>query len=182
MNNSRRVRSRRTFPGWALLALAVCGQAQAQDKHIDVTVQEQDGVFKLVFLNSACPERPNEHGCIQADHRSSPIVSWGLDEASSGEWSFLRLQFSPDGVHWGDPAHPLQDCTVEDFNLAPDDVQTGLASTARVIADGKRMQIKDDNVNVCTTHYRLVAGRRDGGVEIDSDPIIDNRGGGTNTN
>jgi len=180
MNNSRRVRSRTTFLGWALLALAVYGQAQAEDKHIDVIVQEQDGVSKLVFLNSACPERPNEHGCIQADHRSSPVISWGLDQASSGEWSFLRLQFSPDGVPWGDPGHPLQDCTMEDFNLAPDDAQSGLASTARVIADGKRMQIKDDNVNVCTTHYKLVAARRDGGGEIDSDPIIDNKGGGNN--
>jgi hypothetical protein len=41
------------------------------------------------------------------------------------------------------------------------------------------MQIKDDNVNVCTTHYKLVAARRDGSGEIDSDPIIDNKGGGT---
>ena len=178
MNNSRRARSITIVSAWALVALAVCGPAQAQDKHIDVAVQEQGGVFKLVFLNSACPERPNERGCIEAGHGSSPVLSWGLDAASSAEWSFTRLQFSPDGAHWGDPGHPLQDCTVQDFNLAPDDAQTGLASTARVIADGKRMQIKNDNVNVCTTHYKLVAARRDGGGEIDSDPIIDNRGGG----
>jgi hypothetical protein len=167
-----------TLVGWVLLALAAWGQAWAQDKHIDVTVQEQGGIFKLVFQNSACPERPNERGCIQADYGSSPVISWGLDAASSTEWSFTRLQFSPDGAHWGDPGHPLQGCTMEDFNLAPDDAQTGLASTARVVADGKRMQIKNDNVNECTTHYKLFAARRDGGGEIDSDPIIVNRGGG----
>lgn len=167
-----------TLLGWVLLALAVGGHAQAQDKHIDVTVQEQGGVYKLVFLNSACPERPNERGCIEAGHGSSPNISWQLDDDSSREWSFVRLQFSPDGVHWGDPGYPLADCTMTDFRLAPEDRQTGLASTARVVADGKRMQIKDDNVNECTTHYKLFAARRDGSGEIDSDPIIVNRGGG----
>ena len=167
-----------TLLGWALLALAVGGQAQAQDKHIDVTVQEQGGIFKLVFLNSACPERPNERGCIEAGHGSSPNISWQLDDDSSREWSFVRLQFSPDGVHWGDPGHALADCTMSDFRLAPEDRQTGLASTAREVADGKRMQVKDDNVKVCETHYKLFAARRDGSGEIDSDPIIVNRGGG----
>lgn len=170
--------NRTTSLGWVLLALAVCGQAQAQDRHIDVTVQKQGDVYKLVFLNSECPERPNDRGCIEAGHGSSPNISWELDGDSSREWSFVRLLFSPDGAHWGDPGHPLQDCTMNDFRLAPDDRQTGLASTARVVADGKRTQIKDDNVNVCETHYRLVAARRDGSGEIDSDPLIVNRGGG----
>jgi hypothetical protein len=177
MNTTRLVRNRTIFLGWAALTLVAC--AQTQDKHIDVTVQEQGGVFKLVFLNSECPERPNEKGCIQAVHGSSPIISWALDDASSDEWSFSRLQFSPDGKHWGDPAYPLQDCTMQDFNLARGDAQSGVASTARVVADGKRIQIRDYNVNVCTTHYKLVAARRDGSGEIDSDPIIDNKGGGT---
>jgi hypothetical protein len=66
-----------------------------------------------------------------------------------------------------------------DFRLAPEDRQTGLASTASVVANGTRIQIRDGNVNVCETHYKLFAARRDGGGEIDSDPIIVNRGGGS---
>lgn len=180
MNNSRLVRNRTILIGWAALTLAAC--SPSQDKHIDVTVQEQGDVFKLVFLNSECPERPNDKGCIQAEKGSSPMISWGLDEASSGEWSFSRLQFSPDGVHWGEGGYALKDCTKDAFNLTDGDKQTGIASTAKVVADGKRIQIRDDNENECTTHYRLVAARRDGGGEIDSDPIIDNKGGGTNSN
>lgn len=173
----------RTRTGIAALATALLlfgNQALAQDPHIDVVVEEQDGGFKLVFENSACEDRPDEKGCVEAKRGSAPIISWALKDGSREAWMFTRLQFSPDGVHWGDPAHPLQDCTMEDFKLAPEDAQSGAASTARVIADGARLQIKDDNRNLCRTHYRLFAAPRNGGAEIDSDPIIDNRGGGRN--
>lgn len=161
-----------------LALLAPWATALAQDKHIDVSVQQQGAGYKLVFLNSECPDRPQEKGCVEAAPGSSPNISWELDDASSGAWVFSRLQFSPDGAHWGDPGHPLADCTMEDFNLAPGDRVSGEASTAKPIANGKRLMIKDDNANACRTHYRLYAKPLGGGAEIDSDPIIDNRGGG----
>jgi hypothetical protein len=169
------IRARSSLP--LLFLLACCGQAMAQDKHIDVAVQERAGGFKLVFLNSECPDRPSEKGCIEAAHGSSPNISWELDDASNATWQLNRLQFSPDGVHWGDPGHPLADCTVKDFNLTPAEQVSGHASIARSIANGKRLMIKDDNTTQCRTHYRLFAVPAGGGTEIDSDPIIDNRGG-----
>lgn len=166
----------------ALLALTVLAAPaiQAQDKHIDVAVQDQGGRAKLVFLNSECPDQPAQNGCIQAAHGSSPNLSWELDAASADQWQFTRLQFSADGVHWGDAGYPLADCTVDDFGLTEADRQSGDASSARVVANGKRVQVHDANRNVCQTHYRLYAAPRDGGPEIDSDPVIDNRGGGRN--
>lgn len=180
MNVSHFIRTKAAFLCLAVLLAGFCLHAQAQDKHIDVAVDQQGGVFKLVFLNSECPDRQGEKGCIQAAQGSSPNLSWELDSAGNGEWVFTRLQFSPDGVHWGEPSYPLQPCTMDDFGLAPGDAGSGDASTARVLANGKRVQIKDHNRNVCTTHYRIYAAPRDGGAEIDSDPVIDNRGGGTN--
>lgn len=174
----------RAFSTRAILALLgalfLSQQALAQDKHIDVSVKQEGGVYKLKFLNSECPDNPNYMGCIQAAHGSSPVISWALDDASSEDWVFTRLRFSPDGVHWGDSAHPLDNCTVEDFELQPADAASGWASSAQVLANGKRLQIKDRNRNVCTTHYRLFAAPKAGGAEIDSDPVIDNRGGGRN--
>jgi len=165
--------------GVALVSLLLAAPAvQAQDKHIDVAVNQQGGVFKLEFLDSQCPDRPGQKGCIQADHGSSPNLSWELDANSAANWTFTRLQFSPDGVHWGDSAHPLSDCTMEDFSLTEPDRTSGSASSARVVADGKRLQVLDRNRNVCLTHYRIYAAPRSGGPEIDSDPVIDNRGGG----
>jgi len=177
MNVFPRVRTGSTIP--ALLALlALSMPALAQDKHIDVAVEQRDGGYKLVFLNSACPDRPQENGCVEAAHGSSPNISWELDAASSSGWAFSRLQFSPDGAHWGDPAHPLADCTMADFKLAPGDRESGHASTAKPVANGRRLMIKDGNGSECRTHYRLYATPAGGGAEIDSDPIIDNRGGG----
>lgn len=159
-----------TLLGWVLLALAVCGQAQAQDKHIDVTVQNS----KLTFLNSLCPGN-GQPGCVQAEHGSSPVISWELKGSSDADWQFAGLQFSPDGVNWG--TSPLQDCTVSDFGLTEADRQSGNASTAQILANGKRLQIKDYNRSECITHYKLSARSSNGGF-ADSDPIIDNRGGG----
>jgi hypothetical protein len=130
------------------------------------------------FANSECPEKPNMKGCVLASHGNSPMISWELDSDSNREWELTRLLFSPDGVHWGDSSYPLADCTMEDFNLSAADQQSGEASSAQVMANGRRLKIKDGNYNQCTTHYLLVARSRSSGEEIDSDPVIDNRGGG----
>ena len=162
-----------------VLFLLVCPAAgQAQDKHIDVTVETTGGVSKLVFTNSECPDRPNELGCIQPEFGSSPNLSWELDRESAEEWMLSSLRFSPDGVNWGDPQHPLADCTVQDFGLDPADRVSGWASTARPTANGQKMMIKNKNQNRCQTHYILSARHRDRDEVIDSDPVIDNTGGG----
>jgi hypothetical protein len=159
-----------------LALLAPVLPALAQDKHIDAEIRPEGDGYKLVFLNSECPERPNENGCVMAARGTSPNISWELTGEGADQWTFTRLQFSGDGVHWGETGHPLPDCTMEDFDLAPADRESGNASTARVVANGKRLQILDRNINVCLTHYRLYAAPRAGGPEIDSDPVVDNRG------
>jgi hypothetical protein len=154
-----------------LLAVIVVGMlatapATAQDKHIDVSVQ--DG--KLVFLNSECPHRPQDMGCVLADRGESPVISWSLSGSDGADWTFVGLEFAP---------LPLADCTVEDFGLSEADRQSGEASTAQIVAGGKRIQIRDRNRNQCITQYTLTA-RSSDGTEIDSDPVVENRGGGRN--
>lgn len=166
-----------------LLALALFGLAGASavegaDKQVDLTVVSGEAGYKLEFLNSECAGRPDEKGCIEADHGNSPVLKWELDRASGADWMLTRLQFSPDGDHWGEAGHPLQDCTMEAFALETGDRDTGIASTAMVTANGRKLQIRDRNQAPCSTHYRLYAMPRAGGAEIDSDPVIDNRGGG----
>ena len=160
-----------------LMALTASNMAMAQDKHIDVTVAWVGDGYKMQFANSECPERPNQKGCILASHGSSPNISWELDENSS-DWEFTGLQFSPNGVNWGDPGYPLADCTMEDFSLNAGDQQSGRASSAKVVANGRMLKIKDRNINQCITHYLLTARSRSSGEEVDSDPIVENRGGG----
>lgn len=156
----------------AALSLVFCGPVQAQNKHIDVSIVNG----KLVFLNSECPDNPS-NGCVLAERGNAPVISWELKDAVDTGWTFAGLQFSPDGESWG--TAPLQDCTVEDFGLSDADRQSGDASTAKIVANGKRLQIKDHNRNQCITHYKLSA-RSENGDYADSDPIIDNRGGGHN--
>lgn len=163
---SRTVRSRTLSSGLLIVVMLLCNAAFAQDKHIDVSVQGN----KLVFLNSECPDRPGEAGCVLAEHGSSPVISWELTGPGTEQWRFSELRFSPT---------PLQECTVDDFGLSAADRQSGLASTAQVVAGGKRLQIRDHNRNVCITQYTLSA-VSDDGRQIDSDPVIDNRGGGPN--
>lgn len=158
------VRIRTLSSGLLIAAMLLCNAAFAQDKHINVSVQGN----KLVFQNSECPDRPGELGCVMAEHGSSPMISWELTGPGTEQWRFSGLGFSPT---------PLQDCTVADFGLSEADRQSGAASTARVIAGGKRLQIRDLNRNVCVTQYTLSA-VSDDGRQIDSDPVIDNRGGG----
>lgn len=160
---SNTVRVRTLSSGLLVMALLFCSAAFAQDKHIDVSVQGN----KLVFLNSECSDRPSEMGCVMAERGSSPMISWELTGPGAEQWRFSGLSFSPT---------PLQDCTVADFGLSEADRQSGVASTAQVVAAGKRLQIRDHNRNVCTTQYTLSA-VSDGGRQIDSDPVIDNRGG-----
>lgn len=148
----------------------------AQDKHIDLTVYQNGATYKMGFSNSECPGRPGDMGCIDVEHSSSPIISWELDSDSGQDWELTRLQFSPDGQHWGDAGYPLQGCTMDDFNLSEADRNSGNASSANVVANGKRLQIHDLNSNVCTIHYKLFAQPRNGGAEINSDPVIENRG------
>lgn len=166
--------------GAALLALIVAAPLAAQDKHIDVSVEPNGSGYKLRFLNSECSDRPSEMGCIMAEHGTSPNISWRISGAGAGQWVFTRLQFSADGYSWGDPSRPLAECTVEDFALSENDRYSGNASTAQVTANGAMLMIRDRNRNECRTHYRIYAMPVGGGMEIDSDPIIDNRGGGRN--
>lgn len=147
-----------------LFGLAFSHVLSAQDKHIDVSVNGN----KLVFLNSECPQRPNDMGCVMAEHGTSPMISWELSGTGSEQWSFSGLRFSP---------VPLQDCTVVDFGLSEGDRQSGVASTAQIVSNGKRLQIRDRNTAECITQYTLSAISADG-RQADSDPIIDNRGGG----
>ena len=154
----------RTITVMLLIGLALGDSLMAQDKHIDVSVNGN----KLVFLNSECPDRAHEMGCVMAEYGSSPVISWELTGPGSEQWSFSGLQFAP---------IPLQGCTVTDFGLSDSDRQTGNASTAQIVANGKRLQIRDRNTSECITQYTLSAVSTDG-QRIDSDPIIDNRGGG----
>ena len=160
----------------AITILIYCGSALAQDKHIDVSVVPSGGAFKLVFNNSECADSPSEKGCVFADRGTQPMISWELTGDLAGQWQFTRLQMSPDGIHWGDAAYPLQDCTVDDFNLTAADRVSGAASSAQVVANGQRAHIRDNNQNVCETYYRLYAAPVNGGGEIDSDPMVRNGG------
>lgn len=159
-----------------LLLLSSPFALYAQNKHINLTVYHDGTKYKMGFKDSHCPGRPQNKGCIQANKGSSPMISWELDSVSNQKWQLTRLQFSPNGQSWGDPSHPLEDCTVEDFQLSASDARSGNASTAAVIANGRKMQIHDLNYNKCRTYYKLFAQPRAGGAEINSDPVIDNTG------
>ncbi|MCW8873110.1 hypothetical protein ACFL33_04370 [Pseudomonadota bacterium] len=163
-NVSNIIRNRTISTVLALWALVACDVLLADDKHIDVTVSGN----KLIFLNSECPERPGELGCVMAEYGNSPMISWELTGMGSEQWQFSGLSFNPT---------PLQDCTVEDFGLSEADRQSGTASTAQIVANGKRLQIRDHNRNQCITQYTLSAVSSEG-TYIDSDPVVDNRGGG----
>lgn len=151
--------------------------AWAQNPHIDLGVTGSGDGAKIQFQNSACPQEPANRGCVELGHGMQNHVSWELDQDSwQAGWRLTTLFFSPDGSHWGENGYPLNDCTMEDFRLADGDRITGQASTADVLANGKRMRIWDDNKNVCDTWYRIFATNINGD-QADSDPIIKNRGG-----
>jgi hypothetical protein len=163
----------------AILAIGffvLCSDAMAQDKHIDVSVTQSGSAFKLEFSNSECQDLPNDKGCVFADRGTQPVISWELVGDLAADWRFTRLQMSADGTHWGQSGHPLADCTVADFNLTEADRGSGAASSAQVVANGKKLQIRNNNQNICDTHYRLYAEPIIGGPEIDSDPMIRNGG------
>ena len=157
-------------------ALAFSTAAPADDKRIDLKVISEGAGFKMEFLNSECADRPNEKGCIEAEKGKSPMLMWELDAGSEQYWMLTRLQFSVDGTHWGDSTHPLADCTMAAFALEERDRYTGNASSAMVTGNGRKLQIRNRNDDPCQTWYRLYAMPRVGGAEIDSDPMIDNRG------
>ena len=149
----------------------------AQNVHIDLTFIEVDGKAKMDFVNSACPSRPNEKGCVLMVRGNRDFISWEIDQNSwQAGWRLTSVHFSPDGTHWGAPAYPLADCTVFDFALTAADRLSGQASTAQVRANGKRMRIWDENNNACETWYRLHAENIMTGEQADSDPRIENRG------
>ena len=148
----------------------------AADKHIDLKVYLDGTDYKIEFKNSECPTEPNELGCVEAEQGNSPIITWELDSESNEKWKLTHLQFSPDGQNWGVSGHPLKDCTMESFDLSGNDRDTGDASTAQVISNGRRLHIHDFNKKECLTHYKLFAESQDGGDEINSDPIIRDNG------
>lgn len=173
-------RFRSTFAGLtAACCLAGAGAVRGDDPMIDLTVVGSGSTFKIEFRNSACTDRPGELGCIEAVHGSSPMLMWEIDSASEQYWMLTRLQFSVDGEHWGDPAFPLADCTMKAFALEDRDRYTGNASSAMITGNGRKLQVRDRNEEPCQTHYRIYAMPRAGGIEINSDPMIDNKGGGT---
>lgn len=151
--------------------------AWAQNPHIDLSVTGSGDSAKIQFLNSACPQEPGNRGCVELGHGMQNHISWELDQDSwQAGWRLTALFFSPDGNHWGENGYPLGDCTMEDFGLPEADRYTGQASTAMTVANGKRMRIWDENMNVCDTWYRIFATNINGD-QADSDPIIKNRGG-----
>jgi hypothetical protein len=107
------------------------------------------------------------------------MIKWELDSHGETYWMLTRLQFSADGEHWGDSNFPLADCTVKAFELEERDQFTGNASSAMITGNGRKIHIKNRNEEVCQTYYRIYAMPKAGGMEINSDPMIDNRGGGT---
>lgn len=151
--------------------------AWAQNPHIDLSVSGSGDSAKIQFLNSACPQEPGNRGCVELGHGMQNHISWELDQDSwQAGWRLAALFFSPDGSHWGENGYPLNDCTMEDFELVDGDRHTGQASSAVVVANGKRLRIWDKNENVCDTWYRIFA-TNNNGDQADSDPIIKNRGG-----
>ena len=161
----------------ALLCILLPISASAQNPHIDLSVTGSGDAAKIQFLNSACPQEPGNRGCVELGHGMQNHISWELDQDSwQAGWRLTALFFSPDGSHWGENDYPLNDCTMEDFELAGGDRYTGQASSAMVVANGKRLRIMDLNKNVCDTWYRIFATNINGD-QADSDPIIKNRGG-----
>jgi hypothetical protein len=148
----------------------------AADKHIDLTVYQNGTSSKMRFDNSECPASLQDNGCIEVLRGKSPMISWELESASNEDWKLTRLQFSPDGQHWGDANYKLETCTSDAFGLSDADRTSGEASTAEVVANGRLLKIRDTNRKACTTYYKLFAEPRDGGAEINSDPVIKNRG------
>ena len=148
----------------------------AADKHIDLAVYHNGTSYKMRFDNSECPASPQDKGCIEVLRGNSPMISWELDSASNQDWKLTKLQFSPDGQHWGDANYKLDSCTAEAFGLSEAERISGIASSAEVVANGRLLKIRDTNRGACTTYYKLFAEPRAGGAEINSDPVIKNRG------
>jgi len=163
----------------SLISVLASPGVMAADKMIDLTVVGSGTDFKLQFLNSECEDESKEKGCIEAEYGNSPMIKWELDSHGETYWMLTRLQFSADGEHWGDSNYPLADCTVKAFELEERDQFTGNASSAMITGNGRKIQIRNRNEEVCQTYYRIYAMPKAGGMEINSDPMIDNRGGGT---
>jgi hypothetical protein len=164
---------------FAFLCLLAASGLSAKDKMIDLTVVGEGSDFKLQFLNSECSDTSKEKGCIEAEKGNSPMLKWELDSLGETYWMLTRLQFSADGENWGDSNFPLADCTMKAFELEERDQYTGNASAAMISGNGRKIHIKNRNEEECQTYYRIYAMPKAGGMEINSDPIIDNRGGGT---
>lgn len=161
------------------LAFASTGLS-AQDKMIDLTVVGSGSDFKLQFLSSDCTDGKMENGCIETETGDSRMLHWELDSIGETYWMLTRLQFSADGENWGDSKFPLQDCTVNDFELEARDQFTGNAASAMITGNGRQIKIMNHNAEACQTYYRIYAMPKAGGMEIHSDtrPVIYNRGAG----
>jgi hypothetical protein len=151
--------------------MATPGLARAENPHIDLAVKESGGVAEVVFLNSACPN--GQRGCIEMPRGQSNWISWELDLASQqAGWSLESLYFGTADKQIGN----LKDCTLSAFGLTEEDQRTGLASTAEIFGNGKRLRIWDENDQECVTHYTINAVNTGSGQTAKSDPLINNRG------
>jgi hypothetical protein len=164
----------------ALLLTLASPSLSAKDKMIDMTVVGSGSDFKIEFLTSLCPDREQDHGCVELAQGESAMLNFELDSMGETYWMLTRFQFSADGENWGDSKFPLQDCTVKDFKLEARDQFTGNAASAMITGNGRTIKIKDVNAEACQTYYRIYAMPKAGGMEIHSDarPMIINMGGG----
>jgi hypothetical protein len=152
----------------------------ANEKLVDLTVVGSGSDFKLQFLNAACADKKAENGCVEVEQGATPMLNWELDSMGETYWMLTRLQFSADGVNWGDSKFPLPDCAVQVFALEARDQFTGNAASAMITGNGRKVRIPNHNTEACQAYYRIYAMPKAGGMEIHSDatPIITNHGGG----
>lgn len=166
---------------FALCALLASSAVLAKEKLVDLTVVGSGSDFKLQFLNAACADKKAENGCVEVEQgATTPMLNWELDSMGETYWMLTRLQFSADGVNWGDSNFPLPDCAVQVFALEARDQFTGNAASAMITGNGRKVRIPNHNTAACQAYYRIYAMPKAGGMEIHSEatPMITNHGGG----
>ena len=174
------IRTTRSLVLFTLSACLASPSLLASEKLVDLTVVGSGSDFKLQFLNAACADKKAENGCVEVEQGVTPMLNWELDSMGETYWMLTRLQFSADGVNWGDSNFPLPDCAVPVFALEARDQFTGNAASAMITGNGRKVRIPNHNTEACEVHYRIYAMPKAGGMEIHSEaaPIITNHGGG----
>ncbi len=152
----------------------------AKDRMVDLTVVGSGSDFKIEFLTSLCPDKEQDHGCVELSQGESAMLHFELDSMGETYWMLTRFQFSADGQNWGDSKFPLPDCAVKNFELEARDQFTGNAASAMITGNSRMIKIMNSNADPCQTFYRIYAMPKAGGMEIHSDarPMIKNSGGG----